>query len=466
MKFPILHRFSWLLGAHAWGEILQAVFLLALARSHSAAYGEVMLAFQYGAILLLLSEAGLNPHLADQLTHDPARQRAWLRRFALLRLALLLLAGLGVWLFIRSQDYPPRLRLLVMFLGGAIGLEALSGTFFTALQVAGKQALEGRIRSWAAALGWGYGLAALAAGWGVFRISLCKWIETILRLLGAARAGWPPEADGCPAASPGEWRALRRVWRESLPFTWLALTSLLFNKANVLFLQRLAGSEAVAQYSATWQIVDGVPILVSTLLLGRVLYPLFTRQWREDRPALSALVLNTVRWLSLTALAVAMALALASAPLIRLLYGPAYGEAARLQPLLAWTIPFALIHNTAFYLLLAAGRRRFLALAFGAALALNLLLCHLLMPAHPLPGAAWAMVLTKAALALATVAAASRLLPFWSLPSIGGLLAAALLSALLHALAAPLLGLAALLPAAAPLALLAWRWAKHPLSPP
>ena len=48
----------------------------------------------------------------------------------------------------------------------------------------------------------------------------------------------------------------------------LAVAAILFNKANVLFLQRLAGSEAVAQYSATWQLVDAIPILVSNLLLA------------------------------------------------------------------------------------------------------------------------------------------------------------------------------------------------------
>ena len=465
MRFAILHRFSWLLGAHVWREILQTVFLLALARSNSTAYGEVMLAFQFGAILLFLSEAGLNPYLADQLTHDPERKQAWLRRLAAVRLALLLLAGLGVWIFIRAQGYSPRLQWLVLGLGGAIGLESLAGTFFIGLQVAGKQAVESRIRGWAATLGWGYGLAALAAGWGVFRISLCKWIETLFSLVGAARAAG---SDGRPVGSAGAWRPLGAVWRESLPFAWLAVAAILFNKANVLFLQRLAGSEAVAQYSATWQLVDAIPILVSNLLLGRVLYPLFTGQWRADRPALARLILQTVRWLSLTAGVVALTLALGSEPLIRLLYGPAYGEAARLQPVLAWTIPFALLHNTAAYLLLAAGRRRFLVLAYGAALALNLALCRFLMPAHPLSGAVWAMVLTKGCLTVTTVAAASRLLPFWRLATLGELLAVALAGGLAYWVAAPILGVGALLLAWMPAAGLAWRWWKEPArqSPP
>lgn len=462
MRFAILHRFSWLLGAHVWREILQALFLLALARSQPAAYGEFMLAFQFGAILLFLSEAGLNPYLADRLTHEPERQRAWLRRMAAMRLALLLLASIGAWIFTRWQDYPPRLQLLVLGLGGAIGLDALAGTYFIGLQVAGKQAVEGRIRGWAAALGWGYSLAALAAGWGVLRLSLGKWIETIVGLIGAARVSGSVAQTVEPA---GDWRQLGALWRESLPFAWLAVAAILFNKANVFFLQQWAGSEAVAQYSATWQLVDFIPILVSSLLLGRVLYPLFTGQWRANRPALGLLILQTVRWLSLAAGVAALTLALASAPLIRLLYGPAYAEAARLQPVLAWTIPFALLHNTAAYLLLAAGRRRFLVIAYGAALVLNLALCRYTMPADPLSGAAWAMVLTKGCLAAATVTAACRLLPFWRWKTIGELLAVTLVGGGAYWLTAPILGVAALLPAWVPAIALAWRWWKEPAHP-
>jgi len=465
MRWPILHRFSSLLGAHVWREILQAVFLLSLARHNSTAYGEVMLAFQFGAILLFLSEGGMNPFLVEHLTHDPAHRRDWLRRFSLVRLAVLLLMCLGAWIFTRMQGYSPHLRHLVLFLGGAIGLDALAGTFFVGLQVSGQQHREGRIRGLAATLGWGYSLAALAAGWGVFRLSIGKWIETLVGLVAAARTApsrdTPPEPVETPARPP-------LAWRDYLPFAWLAIAAILYNKANIFFLQRWGGSDAVAQYSATWQLVDGLPILVSNLLLGRVLYPLFVLQWRTDRPALSRLLQQTARWLSLISLLAVLTLSLGSQPLIHLLYGPAYAEAARLQPLLVWSIPFALLHNTAAYLLLAAGRRWFLVMAYAAALVLNLALCRYGIPSAPLSGAAWAMVLTKGSLAALTVTAACRLFPFWRLSTLLELLAVAVAAGLIYAVLSPMAGVWALIPAWIPPALLAWRWwrEQHHREPP
>ena len=455
MRFPILQRFSCLLGAHVWREILVGLFWIVLARRNSTGYGEMMLAFQFGAILLFVAEAGLNPHLVVHLANEPDRTRAWLRRFAFLRLALLLLALVGAWIFAWTQGYSRRLQMLVLLLGGAIGLDALSSTFFVGLQVAGRQPAEGRIRGWAATLGWGFGLAAAAAGWGVFRLLIGKWIETFIHLAGSARAAW---AASRPADSAGERPPLDLDWRGSLPFAWMAIAAILYNKANVFFLQRWGGTEAVAQYGATWQLVDGLSVLASNLLLGRVLYPLFARHWHADRPELERLVLQTARWLSLVAVVAVLTLGLGSEFWIRLLYGSAYGAAAGLQPVLVWTIPCALLHNTAAYLLLAAGRRRFLVLAYGAALALNLALCRFGMPDHPLTGAAWAIVITKGSLAVATVVAACRLVPFWRLATAGQLLAVALGGWLVFRATAPVLGAAAWLPAWLPAGYLGWRW--------
>jgi len=455
MRWPILHRFSSLLGAHIWREVLQSIFLLWLARRNPAGYGEVMLAFQFGAIFLFLSEAGMNPYLVQHLTHAPAHRHHWMRRFAWIRLLLLLLIGVAVWGFMHLQEYTPHLQLLVLGLGGAIGFDALVSSYFAGLQVSGRQAQEGKVRIWGATLGWGYSLAALAAGWGVFRLSIGKWIESLTNLVGAVRQN-PPDTEA-PEDDPAV-HSSSLAWRDALPYAAIAAAAILFNKANIFFLQHWGGSEAVGQYSATWQLVDGLPILVSNLLLGRVLYPVFVLKWRTDPEALGVLVRQTVRWLSLVALTAVLILGRGSIPLIHLLYGPAYGEAAQLQPLLVWCIPFALLHNVAAYLLLAAGRQRFLVGAYVAALLLNLLLCRWLIPGMPLSGAAWAIVVTKGALAAATVTAACRCIPFWRLRTLGVLAATALGAWGIFQLTNPAMGSWALIPACLPPLGVAWHW--------
>ena len=82
----------------------------------------------------------------------------------------------------------------------------------------------------------------------------------------------------------------------------MEITASIYNKANLFFLQKYGGAEAVAQYSAAWQVVDGFSCLVAGLVLQNVLYPVFVRLWKQDRPAVIPLAQNTASWLLVLAL--------------------------------------------------------------------------------------------------------------------------------------------------------------------
>ena len=74
---------------------------------------------------------------------------------------MLILALLGVVGFMEWQAYSPSLKHVIFMLCAGLGLEALSNSFFVALQVQGRQDLQGKLKGVAALLGFGYGLIAL-----------------------------------------------------------------------------------------------------------------------------------------------------------------------------------------------------------------------------------------------------------------------------------------------------------------
>jgi O-antigen/teichoic acid export membrane protein len=200
-------------------------------------------------------------------------------------------------------------------------------------------------------------------------------------------------------------KSLARTWataKSGAVFVLMALAAILYNKANVYFLQGQAGPTKVAQYSATWELVDGMAILVSNLLLRSVLYPLFVRLWKNDRKEFTRLASDCVRWLVGVSLPVMFILYVESDRIIGAIYGGAYHEAMWMQKYLVFTIVCAFIHNLAAYLMMSQGKERLLLFIYVAGLALNLALCAALIPADPLLGACLAMVGTKAAVALAT----------------------------------------------------------------
>jgi len=399
-RHRILEKFAYLLSARWIRDALQAVFFIYLARHSTTTYGEFMLALGLGSILLLVSDFGLNLPLVTMLSRKDRESGEALGQVTLLKGLLLILATLVALVFIQWQGYGPPLRRLILLLAIAVALEAISNTFFVALQVQGRQDLQGKIKALAAVLGFGYGLVALLLGAPPLAVAAFKLIESLANLAGSlwlvlSQKQFRPT-----------WPHLRHLWRTlrlGAVFALIEVTASIYNKANLFFLQRYAGSDAVAQYSVTWGLVDAISALVSTLLLQYVLYPLFVHLWETDRDQVPRLAQNTARWLLAAALLVMFFLFLESDRLIPLIFGPRYHEAVWLQKVLVFTMVFAFLHNLAAFLMISMQLARLLLIFYLAGLGLNLLWCSLVIPVSPLLGSALAMVVTKGGVAALTV---------------------------------------------------------------
>ncbi len=452
----ILRKFAYLLSARWVREALQVVFLVYLARVSSTTYGEFVLAMGLGSILLLVAEFGLNLPLVSLLARKDGDPDAALTQVSLLKGVLLVPALIGVLGFMEWQDYSRSLKHVMFLLSLGLGLEALSNSFFVALEVQGRQDLQGKIKVLAAGLGFGYGLIALALGATPLAVAAFKLIESLVNLGGSFSL----------VRSRGhfrfKWPSLGRLGstlRLGLVFALIEVSAIIYNKANLFFLQKYAGVHGVAQYSVPWQIVDGIANLVSSLLLQSVLFPLFVQLWEVDRGRVSLLAQNTTRWLLALAIAVMFVLFIESDRIIPLVYGPNYPEAAWLQKLLSVTVIFTFMHNLAALLMISMRLQRLLLIFYLGGLAFNLVWCTLVIPRTPLLGAALAIVLTKGGVALLTVSFCQRRL--------GLILRRPLLQLGLTVLAGALLYLMGhgRLPreatealALAPTLLLTWRW--------
>ncbi len=401
----ILKNFAYLLSARWVRESLQAVFFIYLARVSSTTYGEFMLAMGLGSILLLVAEFGLNLPLVSLLGQKDRDSDAALTQVSFLKGALLILALMGVVGFMEWQGYPPALKHVMFMLSAGMGLDALSNTFFVALQVRGRQDLQSTVKALGAGLAFSYALIALALGAPPLVLAAFKLIEALVNLAGSFilvrshdrfRFKWP---------SMGR---LGSTLHLGLVFALIEVSAILYNKANLFFLQKYAGAHGVAQYSVTWQTVDGISGLVSNLLLQAIMFPIFVQLWEVDRARVALLAQNTARWLLAAALAVMFVLFIESDRIITLVYGPKYPDAIWLQKVLVVTVAFAFMHNLAGFLMISMRLHRLLLVFYLSGLAFNLLWCSLAIPRIPLLGAALAMVFTKGGVALLTVSFCQR----------------------------------------------------------
>jgi O-antigen/teichoic acid export membrane protein len=396
----ILRRFSYLLRANWLRDGLQALFLVYLARKSTTTYGQFMLAMSLGQILLFISEFGINQHLVSVLVRKEADDAQIMNRAAGLKVGLLGIGLLGTLGFVFWQGYPVELKGVVLVLGAGVGIEALASSFFVSCQVRGRQDVEGRVRILSTVFGFGYGIVALLLGFSPLWVAFYKLIENASNLLGMAlvarnsmrfRFRWP------------RFQEIWNIGRTSLDFTLMAITTVFYNKANMFFLQRFAGADGVAQYSATWQIVDWICCLVSSLLLRNVLFPLLAGAWEEDRASFVRVARESVSRLLAASFPLMFILFAESDRIIPLIYGPGYDSAIWMQKILVVTILISFVHNLAGYIMISMRKERLLLTIYVIGLVSNLVFCTTLIPAAPLMGTVQAIVFTKALVAIMTV---------------------------------------------------------------
>jgi O-antigen/teichoic acid export membrane protein len=415
-----------------------------------------MLALGVGQILLFIAEFGINQHLVTLLARKEYDAADALAQASVLKGGLLLCASLGVWGFVAWQGYSPSLKQLVVVIALGLGLETLASSFFVLCQVEGRQDAESRVRALAASFGFGYGLTSLYFGAAPVLVAFYKLIETVVNLAGGMLLTLKQAR--LRLRRPKLSRILA-VGRGSMVFTLMAITTIIYNKANIFFLQKYAGADGVAQYSVTWQMVDGISCLVSNLLLRNVLFPLFVKLWTTDRSELSRIAESAGRWLLIASLPIMFILFIESDRIIGFIYGTAYSQAVWMQKVLVVTVVFAFLHNLAAYLMVAMKKEWLLLAFYLGGLAVNLMCCGLLIPANPLLGSVLAIVITKGGVALLTVPYCHLELALVSGRALAALAATSLSGLFLYFLGINTLGReVAEISALIPLLALAWRW--------
>lgn len=451
----LTRRFVYLLGAFWFGEALQSLFSICLARWDSVTFGQFFLGLSLGQMVLFVSEFGLNQHLAVMLSRKHAPTADLLIQASILKASLLLLSWLGLAGFVTWQGYSPSLRMVVLVLAAGLGLEAVASTFFVWLQIQGRQGSEAGIRAGASLLGFGHAFTSLWLGAAAWILVGYRLLESLAALAAIQRLAARTLLEGGLWPS---WSSLWRNWSGGLVFTAMAAAAILYNRLNVIFLHNYAGDQHLAQYGAAWQLVDGLTNLVVVLLLNKVMLPKFLRLWESDRPALLELAREAAYWLLLASLALSFLLMAASQPIIGLLYGPAYSPAAQMQEWLSCTVVLGIMHNLAGYLMIAMGRQKLLLVFFLVTLCVNITACVLMIPSSPLAGAVAAMVVSKALLACMSVGYCHISLGLFVWPRIIKASLAAAAGVLIYLLASVWLGpVAAAVAGLMPLVILAWR---------
>lgn len=228
----------------------------------------------------------------------------------------------------------------------------------------------------------GFGLIGLAAA------SLVTNIVSAATLWAMSRRLRLPQ----PTASSAEQMPTRGWLVESWPLFLNSLLQGLFFKVDSVLLLPFAGAASAGVYAAAYKVSEGAGIFSSSFTLA--LFPRLSRE--RDLSQAYGLAL---RILLQVAFPVAAGIALLAEPIVGLVGGPEYlpDSAIALAILIAY-LPLSYANGLTQYVLIAAGRQRFLTGAFVAALVFNVVGNLLLIPRLGYVGAAIVTVLSEVVL--------------------------------------------------------------------
>jgi O-antigen/teichoic acid export membrane protein len=179
----------------------------------------------------------------------------------------------------------------------------------------------------------------------------------------------------------------------------------LFFKIDAALLPWLAGPAVAGTYAAAYKVCEGAGIASSSFTLA-----VFPRLARSTD--LSAAYRLALRILLQLAFPLAAGVALLAAPVVSLVGGTGYlPDSAIALAILIWYLPLSYANGLTQYVLIAAGRQRFLTQAFSLAFVFNVAANIVLIPMYGYVGAAAVTVLSELALMIPFQVVAARVAP-------------------------------------------------------
>ena len=392
----VLHGTVRLLSGQLLARVLDMVLYLVLARRLGvSAFGAFTYAVSFTLLFNVATDLGLTTVFTREVARTPSRVRALLGHALVLKgllapLTLALVLGIAALL-----HTPPATFTMMAVLTVSMTLGSAAGLFEGLLRASGRPGLVGV--SLAAASATSFAVVLLALTWGVTPwIAACAQLAAQVVHLAVAvwgardawRTGTGTEDADAPAPSPAA------LLREALPLALSWVFIALYFRIDAVMLHAMRDEHAVGLYGGIYRIFEAFAML--TVGFRSVMFPFLARAADGPAEGLAVLCRKSLRLQLLFTVLVAVSFGFLGRPLLTLVLGPAYAEAATGLAVLVWALPGSFMADTLLHVLIAQRRQSLGTWAVGATALLNVALNLVLIPRASYLGASAATVVSEA----------------------------------------------------------------------
>ena len=372
-------------------------------------FGAYQFALTLTALFAMVADVGVSTWTIRGLARDRGRSR----EIAAIGFRV---RGLGVLPFLLAAALaailsgPGESRVLIVLLGVAAVANMFAdyaGAIFRGLERLRDEAILNTGRAVLVTAAGLVGLVVLRAS-GRSAIGLAAGMAAG-SLVSAAYGRWlvfsRTDALGGDRSRLGGIAAIRQALAESAPIWVATLLGLLYFKIDVLILRAIAGDAELGAYSAAYKVFEAAAIL-PTVVMAAGLPPL-ARAHRDPARRRHWERLLAAVLLAMGGLVAAVAYG-ARRPIVALLFGTDFVAAIPSLGILAAAIPLSFLNAGLLQFLVARGLERRNVVLTGVVLMINVGVNLVAIPRLGGSGAAWATVVTEAAVALGCLLALRR----------------------------------------------------------
>jgi O-antigen/teichoic acid export membrane protein len=391
-------RIAYKAAADVAAKTVMFVITVAAARRLSpTAFGVFSVASTLGWILAVVSDFGIQMHVARQLARrsgavsDAGLVHRWLRlRASLAGVAMIALTFVAVV----RPPVSARAQILIVAAYLTTGMVEFLHYVYRGLsrtELESSFVVAQRVMMLAAAL------VVLLVRPSVDLLGVALLVHAIATLVWSYRT--LPSVVRLEASR--SWPSWHELISDVAPIGIGVVLSAVYFRLDVFLIDRWRGIEAVAHYSAVFRLVDALRLFPAAVLA--VVLPALCRA-RDLKPLAATAA-------SVTALAVALAAALyiVAPGFVPIVYGAAYGVAAPAFRVLLLAFPLMALNYALMNQLIAWDGHRAFGVMCAAAVVVNVAVNWMLIPAQGIVGAAWATLVTEVFLTACCVAALARI---------------------------------------------------------
>lgn len=355
--------------------------------------GVYFLAVSFATLFGRVSYWGLDQLLTRDVAMAPERANQSTVNFLVVRALLAGLMTAILYAVVVLLGYAPHTSRVILLLGLTVLPDSLINicqSVFMAHERMGYLAvsslLNGSVRVVAGVLALigGLGLEGVAVGLLLASLSTLALLGYLVRTR-LFRPRW--EID---------WAFSRRQLRAGLPFLLIGMFFILENQLDVILLSRMRDEHQVGLYGAASTVISA--LLLVPFAFQTAVFPVMSRLYATAPAALDRLHVQSLKYLLLAGLPVAVGVTILGPDIVTVAFGKAFAASAPVLQCLVWSLFLIFVNIPSARLLVVSDRQRVIAAILLTTLTINVVLNVLLIPRWGAAGSAVARVISTSVL--------------------------------------------------------------------